>query len=200
MKRSPALLWVLCVFLGRGALASAEPLANWTANYPACGRHSELLKRGPMNLGVRLATSNSVLAQQFKLALDFWATVLDLGWHEDNSENCAMELVDGQRNLFEPEPVNMAARAQLPDRSGFQGWIVFNPVVPLSRTELYRISVHEIGHMLGLRHNPNILSLMYGLDLDCSESLDAADLAALASRHKLRIASLTQPIKLAKLR
>ncbi len=152
-----------------------------------------------MNLGVRLATSNPVLAEGFKSALNFWATVLDLDWHEDNSENCSIELVDGQRDLFEPAPANMAARSQFPDRQGFQGWIVFNPAVALSRTELYRISVHEIGHMLGLRHSANTLSLMYGLDLDCSESLDAQDLAALAAHHKLRITSLTQPVKLTKL-
>ena len=200
MKRSLASLGSLCIFLGICALANADPLANWTANYPTCARHAELLKHGPMSLGVRLATANPALAQQFKAALDFWATILDLDWHEDNSENCSIELVDGQRDLFEPEPENMAARSQFPDRRGFQGWIVFNPAVPLSPTELYRISVHEIGHMLGLRHNPNTLSLMYGLDLDCSESLDAVDLAALASHHKLRIRSLTQPIKLARLR
>jgi len=152
-----------------------------------------------MNLGVRLATSNPALAAGFKEALNFWASILDLNWHEDDSGNCAIELVDGQRDLFEPEPDNMAARSQFPDRQGFQGWIVFNPAVPLSRTELYRISVHEIGHMLGLRHSSNTLSLMYGLDLDCSESLDAQDLAALAAHHKLRITSLTQPVKLGKL-
>jgi len=53
--------------------------------------------------------------------------------------------------------------------------------------------------MLRLRHSTNTLSLMYGLDLDCSESLDAQDLAALAAHHKLRITSLTQPVKLTKL-
>ena len=180
-------------------MAEAEPAANWTANYPPCGRHAELLKHGPMNLGVRLATSNPALAEEFKLALNFWATVLDLDWHEDKSGNCAIELVDGQRDLFEPEPQSMAARSQFPDRLGFQGWIVFNPAVALSRTELYRISVHEIGHMLGLRHSANTLSLMYGLDLECSESLDAQDLASLAAHHKLRITSLTQPVKLTKL-
>jgi hypothetical protein len=61
--------------------------------------------------------------------------------------------------------------------------------VKLSKTGLYRIAVDEIGHMLGLRHNPDIRSLMYSLDLDCSDLLDADDLAALAAHHKLRIAS-----------
>ena len=197
MKRLASLLFLSIP--GICALAKAEPVANWTANYPPCGRHAELLKHGPMSLGVRLATSNPVLAEEFKSALNFWATILDLDWHEDDSENCSMELVDGPRDLFEPEPENMAARSQFPDRRGFQGWIVFNPAVNLNRTELYRISVHEIGHMLGLRHSPNTLSLMYGLDLDCSESLDALDLASLAAHHKLRITSLTQPVKLTKL-
>lgn len=192
-------MFFLAILLGMCARADAKPIANWTANYPTCGRHAELLKHGPMNLGVRLATSNPALAVEFKSALDFWATILDLSWHEDDSENCAIELVDGQRDLFEPEPENMAARSQFPDRLGFEGWIVFNPAVLLSRTELYRISVHEIGHMLGLRHSSNVLSLMYGLDLDCSESLDVQDLAALAAHHKLRITSLTKPVKLTKL-
>jgi len=199
MRRPLASLVFLWTLLGISAVAEADPTANWTADYPTCGRHSELLKHGPMNLGVRLATSNPALAAGFKEALNFWASILDLNWHEDDSGNCAIELVDGQRDLFEPEPDNMAARSQFPDRQGFQGWIVFNPAVPLSRTELYRISVHDIGHMLGLRHSSNTLSLMYGLDLDCSESLDAQDLAALAAHHKLRTTSLTQPVKLTKL-
>jgi hypothetical protein len=53
---------------------------------------------------------------------------------------------------------------------------------------------------LGLRHNTNIRSLMYSLDLDCSDSLDRADLATLAAHHKLRTGSLSEPIKLASFR
>jgi hypothetical protein len=37
---------------------------------------------------------------------------------------------------------------------------------------------------------------MYGFDMDDSQTLDPADLAFLADRHKLRSASLTQPILL----
>ena len=151
-----------------------------------------------MNLGVRVATANPVLAQQFRSAMDFWAKILDLRWHEESTQNCSIELVDGERSLFEPEPENMAARSQFPDRRDFEGWIVFNPVVALTKIESYRISVHEIGHMLGLRHSTNTKSLMYGFDLDDSESLDTTDLATLADHHKLRIASLTQPVLLTK--
>ena len=188
----------VCLGLLFDSLAGAETLGNWRANFPPCKQHSELLKKGPMNLGVRIATGNPVLAEQFRAAMDFWAKVLDLEWHEESSQNCSLEVIDGERPLFEPEPENMAARSQFPDRRDFQGWIAFNPMVALSKMESYRISVHEIGHMLGLRHSADVKSLMYGFDLDDSQSLESADLASLAGRHKLRIVSLSQPVLLSK--
>jgi hypothetical protein len=188
----------VCLGILFAGLAGAVTLGNWRANFPPCKQHSELLKRGPMNLGVRIATSNPVLAEEFRAAMDFWAKILELEWHEERTQNCSMEVIDGERWLFEPEPENMAARSHLPDRRGFEGWIAFNPAVALNRMESYRISVHEIGHILGLRHSLNVKSLMYGFDLDDSQSLDPADLALLAERHKLRIASLTQPVLLDK--
>jgi hypothetical protein len=147
-----------------------------------------------MDLGVRFATENSVLADQFRRALDMWATILDLDWHEDNTRSCAIQLMDGQRDLF---PIRaIAARAQFPDRLDFQGWIAFNPGLKLSEDELYEISLHEIGHIFGLLHSSNAASVMYGFDLDGPRSLDQADMAALAARHKLRIAT---PAKLVEL-
>jgi hypothetical protein len=185
-------LIVLC-FLAAGALL-ADPVANWSADYPQCNRRSELLKHGPLDLGVRFNTANPVLAQQFRRAMDFWAGVLDLEWHEDSTGNCSMELSDGERQLFEPTPDNRVARSQFPDRGDFQGWIVFNPGVRLTAAELYRISVHEIGHMLGLKHNSDTRSVMYDIDLECSEVLDAADLASLRAHHKLRATPVTETI------
>jgi len=189
------LLWLLVP-----GLLMAEPAANWSADYPRCNHRSDLLQHGPLNLGVRFNTANPVLAQQFRRAMDFWATVLDLEWHEDSTANCSMELSDGERDLFEPTPNNMVARSQFPDRRDFQGWIVFNPAVTLTPAESYRISVHEIGHMLGLKHNPNTRSLMYDLDLECSEELDATDLASLRARHKLRVSATTEMVKFAQAR
>ena len=69
---------------------------------------------------------------------------------------------------------------------------------PLSREETYLTAVHEIGHLLGLKHNPNPSSVMYYLDLEGPEVVDITDLAALASHHKLRIASDHEPIPVAK--
>src|SRR5205823_4355240 len=100
----------------------------------------------------------------------------------------------GDRRLFQPDAV--AARSQLPDRPYFDGWIAFNPGQALGEMELYRISLHEIGHVLGLQHSSNAMSVMYGFNLDDQEWLDLTDLAALAAHHKLRIATLDTPVKL----
>jgi predicted Zn-dependent protease len=151
-----------------------------------------------MDLGVRLATTNPVLARAFRLAMDTWASVLDLDWHEDDTQNCSIQLVDGERQLFQPAAI--AARSQLPDRLNFDGWIAFNPGRTLSPKELYQISLHEIGHVLGLQHSSNAMSVMYSYNLEGQEWLDVTDLAALAAHHKLRIAPADKPIKLPKAR
>lgn len=184
------LLWLIACL----AVAQGESLANWEANYPPCNRHSELLKQGHMDLGVRLATSNPVLARQFRRAMNYWAGILDLDWYEDDTESCSILLADGQRELF--QPVNMVARSQFPDRLDFQGWIAFNPAQPFTPFELFRISVHEIGHMLGLQHSSSVMSVMYGFDLEGPAWLDQTDLEALAKHHKLRIAISAEPVKL----
>ena len=84
----------------------------------------------------------------------------------------------------------------MPDRLDFQGWIAFNPAQTLSEAEMFRIAVHEIGHILGLQHSSNARSVMYGFDLEGLKWLDPTDLAALATHHKLRIATLDKPVKL----
>jgi len=183
----------LCLVVCFGVAQGAAP-ANWRANYAPCNRHSELLKQGHMELGVRVATANPLLAEQFRRAMDSWARILDLDWHEDDTQNCSIQLVDGERELFRPKYI--VARSQLPDRLDFQGWIAFNPAQTVSETELYQISAHEIGHLLGLQHSSNAMSVMYGFDLDGLDWLEPTDLAALATHHKLRIATLDKPVKL----
>jgi predicted Zn-dependent protease len=152
------------------------------------------LRQGHMDLGVRVATANQILAQQFRRAMDTWASILDLDWHEDDTENCSIQVVDGERQLFQPSAV--AARSQLPDRLLFDGWIAFNPGQTLSPSELYLISLHEIGHVLGLQHSSDAMSVMYSFNLEDQEWLDLTDLAVLASHHKLRIATPDKPVKL----
>jgi hypothetical protein len=176
------------------SIAAGETPANWSSKYPPCNRHAELLKQGHLTIGVRLTTRNPVLAEQFRHAMDSWAKVLDLDWHEENTQACSIQLIDGDRELF--EAVHVAARSQMPDRVGFQGGIAFNPKKSLDEADFYRISVHEIGHLLGLQHSPSAISVMYFLDLDGTEWLDPVDLAELAKHHKLRIADLDKPVDL----
>jgi hypothetical protein len=164
--------------------ASSAPTANWTGKYAPCDQHSELQRRGHTELGVRLSSSNAALNKQFTRAIEFWSQVVDFDWHKEDSNVCAVQLVDGAKDLFETPGV--AARAQNPDKAGFEGWVAFNPAVRLTEHEMFIISVHEIGHLLGLEHSSDASSVMYFFDLDDLACLDAADLKALGERHTLR--------------
>jgi len=176
------------LFLAAGfGIAGASP-PNWTGDYPPCDRHSDLLNPEHVDLGVRISTANTALARQFVRAMDFWARVLDVEWHEADSRDCSIQLIDGTPELFDAAGGRsiVAARSQFPDRRSFQGLIAFNPCLNQTEREMFVVSVHEIGHLLGLPHNPNGSSVMFFLLLDDSVFLDAADLNALASRHRLR--------------
>lgn len=174
-----ALVAVAC-----SAYAAADG-ANWSGTFEPCGRRSELLKRGHMELGLRVSVSNGVVAAEVRRALDFWATVVDMSWYEDDTPSCSLQVVDGTRSILTNAAI---ARSQFTDWSNFQGWIAFDPNAPLTKAEIYLTAVHEIGHMLGLKHNPNPYSVMYYRDLRKHEVLDRSDLRALALRHRLRIA------------
>lgn len=173
------------------APAAAPP--NWTGPYTPCNRHTALLSYGHADLGVRFATANAELALEFARAMDFWAGVVDIDWHAVDSDDCSIQLVDGKPHLFEmgDSCECVAARSQYPDRARFEGWVAFNPAVKFEGNEMFLDSVHEIGHLLGLPHNPSSSSVMFFSDFDQDVSLNAADLDALASRHKLRAGILT---------
>jgi hypothetical protein len=177
------ILLLLLPMVGLGTAEASPP--NWGGKYAPGSRHSDLLNRQHVDLAVRISTSNTALAEQFARAMEFWTRVLDLQWHEVDTDNCAVQLVDGTPSLFD-FCLCLSAKAQLPDRSDFQGWIAFNPRLKLNRIEMFLDSVHEIGHLLGLPHNPSDSSVMFAFELDQAASLDAADLATLAARHELR--------------
>ena len=177
----------LCLVIACTVRAGERPGA-WTGPYPPCDGRAEVLKREPMNLCVRFSTSNPTLKAEFARAMSFWAGILEMNWHEEDSRACAIQAVDGYPDLFRPGEV---ARAQFPGLPAYQGWIAFNPRVSLPANELFLTAVHELGHLLGLRHSSNTSSVMYFLALDGPVFLDSADIAALATRHRLRAVSAT---------
>lgn len=172
------------LLLGNMAASPREPSSNWGGHFPPCERSSELLKHGHMEVGVFFNTSNQVVATEFRRAMDFWSDVLDMTWHEVNTGSCSIQVVDGTPALFKDQMT--AARSQFTDLAKFHGWIAFNPRCPLNEVETYLTAIHEIGHMLGLEHSSNPKSVMFFLDPESPPVLDGADLAFLASRHKLR--------------
>jgi hypothetical protein len=173
---------VLALLCSSWCVAGELP-KNWAGPYAPCAASSELLKYKSMDLGVQFATSNPLLAAQFRAALNFWSTVIDMRWHTARTSLCAVELLDGEPQLFADSTI---AKSHLSERSGFQGWIAFNPKAPLTDEELFLTAVHEIGHLLGLPHNPDVASIMYYTNREGSDVLDTADLLSLAGRHKLR--------------
>lgn len=178
-----AVLLFLVILTGLGVAKASPP--NWSGRYAPCNHHSDLLDHGYVDLAVRISTVNPLLAQQFARAMEFWSGVLDLDWHAVDSQDCAIQLVDGTPALFD-FCLCMSARSQIPDRSAFEGWIAFNPRMKLTKHQMFLDSVHEIGHLLGLPHNPDESSVMFSFGLEKGASLDAADLDMLAARHQLR--------------
>jgi hypothetical protein len=174
-----AIVYLLWPFL----TGTGVPPGDWGGDYGPCDRHGELLKTGRLRLRVRFSISDEHLTRAFTRALKFWATVLDMEWRREDGRECSIHVFIGDAGLFRAAET---ARAQFPERSAFQGWIAFNPKVLLSEDEQYLVSVHELGHLFGLPHNPSAQSIMFFLGVPGPLWLNAADIEVLAARHKLR--------------
>ena len=184
---------VATIYLLWPLLAAAAGLSgDWGGDYGPCDRHGELLNRGRLRLGVRFSISDEHLIRAFTRALNYWATVLDMEWRREDGRECSIHVFTGDARLFGSAET---ARAQFPDRSAFQGWVAFNPKVVLSEDDQYLVSVHELGHLFGLSHNPSPRSIMFFLGVPGPFWLDAADISALAARHKLRAPNRTTPLQ-----
>jgi hypothetical protein len=167
--------------------ASLAQQTNWTGPYKPCLNNTELRKTGHMSIGVRYDVSDRLVIQQLHRAFDFWAKLLDADFHDDHSSSCAIAIVEGTDAVL-LHSRTIVARAQLLDRLNFQGWIAVDPRASsyLAGDEATAIWIHEIGHLLGLKHNPSPSSVMFCVDVDGSSKLDSQDLRAIASMHALR--------------
>jgi hypothetical protein len=159
--------------------------SNWTSDDAPCAKYDSLRKPLLGNIGVKIDV-NGPWADGFRRALRFWNTVLTANFHEEADLGaCSVRIINSGPHILNHAIV---ARAQITEWANFQGKIAVNPgsVKEMSSAEIYAAAVNELGHMLGLKHNANIHSVMYFLDIDGTESLDNKDVLDLSTHHKLR--------------
>jgi hypothetical protein len=180
---------VIAMWLGSACQVPSRSLedrrSNWTSVDAPCAKYDNLRKPLLGNIGIKIDVNGS-WADGFRQALRFWNTVLTANFHEEADLGaCSVRIINGGPDILNHAIV---ARAQITEWANFQGKIAVNPgsAKEMSGAEIYAAAVHELGHMLGLKHNANIHSVMYFLDIDGTESLDSKDVLDLSTHHKLR--------------
>jgi hypothetical protein len=176
--------WLACA-AGFPARGEGIPQWNWNSPGAPCAKYDDLRRRLLRDIGVRIDVAEP-WADAFRRALSFWNMVLDANFHEEPGlEACSIRVVKGGPAILS-RPV--VARSQLMERAGFSGKIAVCAAAAedLNSEEMYGIAVHEIGHLLGLRHNSNVHSVMYFLNVEGIEVLDSEDLLDLSRRYEIR--------------
>lgn len=148
------------------------------ATHPAMACQNAAVLQSPfhLELGVRFSTHDPRLVQEATRALDRWSEIADMSWHQDNSNNCSIEIKDGAFTVAD----------EIAEAKAKDGSITFANASELTANELFATAFHEIGHLLGLQHNPSPHSVMYWIDIRGDEVLDGADMRALAAKHAVR--------------
>jgi hypothetical protein len=179
---------VLAVWLGFAAQITAgaeeKSQSNWTTADEPCGKYDDMRRPVLGEIGVKI-DANEPWADAFRNALSFWNTVLVANFHEEtNLSVCAIRIINGGANILNS---GIVARSQLTGRDNFRGKIAVSPeaATAMSSDELYGAAVHELGHMLGLKHNASSRSVMYFLNVNGTEVLDSKDISDLSAHHKL---------------
>src|SRR5205085_1683624 len=95
------------------------------------------------------------------------------------SNHCSIDIEEG----------TSAAWDEIAEANAQEGSITFASAGELTANELFITAFHEIGHLLGLQHNPSPHSVMYWIDIRGDEVLDGSDIRALAATHALRAGS-----------
>jgi Matrixin len=171
------------------ACAQEPPRSNWKSADAPCANYDDLKKPFLGNIGVKIDAAEP-WADGFRRALRFWNTVLAANFHEEtNLDACAIRILDADPEILTNA---MVARSQVAEWDNFRGKIAVNPEAAklMSSAEMYGTAVHELGHMLGLKHNASSHSVMYFLNVNGTEVLDRKDLSDLNTHHKLRAAAV----------
>jgi Matrixin len=164
--------------------AEEKSQSNWTSADKPCARYGDMRRPVLGDIGVKI-DANEPWADGFRKALCFWNDVLAANFHEEtNLSACAIRVINGGPDILNN---GIVARSQLTGRNNFRGKIAVSPgaATAMSTDEVYVAAVHELGHMLGLKHNASSRSVMYFLNLNGAEILDSKDILDLSSHHKL---------------
>ena len=173
------------------AQAQENPPTNWDSPDAPCAQYDKLRSRALGNIGVRIDV-NRAWANAFRQAFKFWNSVLMVNFHEERGlDACSIRIINGSPGILNHVTL---ARSQLTGWVHFRGKIAVNPrsAKELNGAAIYAIAVHELGHMLGLKHNPSGRSIMYFLNADGSEYLDQQDILELSAHHELRPTTISE--------
>jgi hypothetical protein len=151
------------------------------ATFPVLACQNAAILQSPfhLELGVRFSTHDPRIVEQAGRALKRWSEIADMSWHRDDSNHCSIDIEDG----------TSAAWDEIAEANAQKGSITFASGGELTANELFLTAFHEIGHLLGLQHNPSPHSVMYWIDIRGDEVLDGSDIRALAATHALRAGS-----------
>ena len=163
----------------------SSPVAvNWSSPDQPCGKFNDLKKYALGDIGVKIDVSDPAWAAAFRRALVFWNKILDANFHEEKNINaCALRITDGPLAMFEG---GYTAFAQSADLDGFEAKIVVLPQAPFSPAATFVNAVHEIGHVVDLRHNPDSRSVMYFDIANPSKKREVANAMQYRISHTLR--------------
>jgi hypothetical protein len=163
---------------------SAPEAMNWSTPDEPCAKYNDLKKYALGDIGVKIDVSDPAWAAAFRRALVFWNKILDVNFYEEkNIHACALRITDGPPAMFEG---NYTAFAQSADLDGFEAKIVVLPQVPFTPSATFVNAVHEIGHVVDLRHNPDPRSVMYPDIGNLSKRREFANAMQYRISHPLR--------------
>lgn len=148
-----------------------------------CSNAGLLKQHGRLDIGVRLSGNSAFREAEIK-ALDYWASVLDIDWRQDETDDCSIEFrpVDSISS-FRHDGAFPVAGTHMPNDKRFDGVVYFRYVNGYDKRLVFE---HELGHLFGLEHNSDIGSVMYYEPSQSGGYLESSDLSQLKHMHSLR--------------